>query len=846
MATEAPDPKTFGSWEDAFQYPIAAVRGMERQLRNDIGSNREKLRSLVGASYRDLLGTAESIIQMDGQMQQVESYIGGMGMRCNSRLLGKKAANLRAWDNDSKATDRERYAFALQLAVLRSCPEVITRLLRTHGSVLLAAKVLVISRLLHKKISQRGHPPRYLEFLRNRLATLRRKLLTKIDRHLKSLESSESTLVEAMCAFSLATSSSSTDVLRHFHHIRQLAVSELGQREDDDKRISKSLQLVVKTLRDCQMIVPAQLALALETLKATPLIEGLDIQSLRELNLEIHQRWLGDDINSFTPYVRHDDLQKTEANRLFEQWAKTAFSSFLRDLREMVEKVESPAVVVQLRQELLELWLSNKRHSMGAGTFGVLNGIRDAFNNRFKYLIHQHTANLSDVSASINTLLEDWNWAVSDTCPPMWDDTIISMDTGSGGKVLKDELSTRACSRSEAVRIASTIYTNWLDGINSLEQLITQLQERKWADELDDMDDDDDTSEGLHNMLSEDDPHLLHKTFEDDLEESFRMLRDVINDYAKNLQTNDREETSAQKSAFLLRVWRDIANRLPSIYRDIEPDSPFIPLFQTQVSKTVLQNPIAHCDKRISKCLQHKRLQARILWEGDPQLPVLPSPWAFRLLHETVKSMTKFGVDIWTPRATNILKQQMRDALAPIVKKLPELPRQVNGHDANGEPQVDDEEKVSRNPEEGAEVDPQDRDDEKDDGETRDGEKKKSEEEMKTQSKQKLSSAQKINGDHPSKPSGPSEEVVRDSKTQRLFDAVYLDYALSVKSMTTTPDDPDNEITPLPDLFDSAQSNILNDLQMEDVQQWNRNLDRMRKDAGAYWKRTELLFALLA
>lgn len=48
MATEAPDPKAFQSWEDAFQYPIPAVRGMERQLRNNIESNREKLRSLVG------------------------------------------------------------------------------------------------------------------------------------------------------------------------------------------------------------------------------------------------------------------------------------------------------------------------------------------------------------------------------------------------------------------------------------------------------------------------------------------------------------------------------------------------------------------------------------------------------------------------------------------------------------------------------------------------------------------------------------------------------------------------------------------------------------------------------
>lgn len=48
MGTEAPDPKTFASWEDAFQYPIPVVRGMEKQLRRDIASNREKLRTLVG------------------------------------------------------------------------------------------------------------------------------------------------------------------------------------------------------------------------------------------------------------------------------------------------------------------------------------------------------------------------------------------------------------------------------------------------------------------------------------------------------------------------------------------------------------------------------------------------------------------------------------------------------------------------------------------------------------------------------------------------------------------------------------------------------------------------------
>jgi hypothetical protein len=48
MTAEAPDPRTFASWEDAFQYPIPVVRKLEQQLRANADENREKLRSLVG------------------------------------------------------------------------------------------------------------------------------------------------------------------------------------------------------------------------------------------------------------------------------------------------------------------------------------------------------------------------------------------------------------------------------------------------------------------------------------------------------------------------------------------------------------------------------------------------------------------------------------------------------------------------------------------------------------------------------------------------------------------------------------------------------------------------------
>ena len=45
-------------------------------------------------SYRDLLRTAEKIIEMDGSMQKVESNLAETSRNCNYRLMEKKARNV--------------------------------------------------------------------------------------------------------------------------------------------------------------------------------------------------------------------------------------------------------------------------------------------------------------------------------------------------------------------------------------------------------------------------------------------------------------------------------------------------------------------------------------------------------------------------------------------------------------------------------------------------------------------------------------------------------------------------------------------------------------------------------
>ena len=48
MADNVPDPRELKDWEDAFRYPVPAVRILEKKLRGGLEEGRERLRGVVG------------------------------------------------------------------------------------------------------------------------------------------------------------------------------------------------------------------------------------------------------------------------------------------------------------------------------------------------------------------------------------------------------------------------------------------------------------------------------------------------------------------------------------------------------------------------------------------------------------------------------------------------------------------------------------------------------------------------------------------------------------------------------------------------------------------------------
>lgn len=640
--------------------------------------------------------------------------------------------------------------------------------------------MLVISRLLHTKLSQRSNPPRYLESLRTQLASLRRKLLVKIDQRFQSIDIAGETLVEAMCAFVLATSSSPTDVLRHFHHVRLESMAHRGRDNDyAGQGMHRALQIYIHTLKDTNAYIPGQLAVALQLLKSTPLFKSLDVHSLLDLNLDVHEQWVSDDIKLFTPYIRHEDLQRSEVARILKEWARRAFGSFIGELRGNLQSINEITIVTELRTRLLKLWLCNPQRNVGIDVSEVLDGLRDVFNARLTWLIKSQAMALQKFGEVIEETLDSLQSRGSNLSASFWASSMTLMEITDGGRTLINTLIDRSRGRNTPLQVRLLEYTAWLQRIEAIEAIIKDMQGERWEEAIDDIEAEDDLLEDTQVLLSEDDPRLLQSELRDSLEKSFSSFQDQVRTWAQGLEGPDR----GQKAIYLLRLWREIRQSLPRSFQHLDLGLDSIPPLHQIVAITAIAAPWQACQRRIRKLVKNNKILGRPLWEGNPELPVLPSAWAFRLLHELVTSMTSLGSDIWSPLAADVLKQQIRRCLALRLGKLTESINQVNGgtsHELHGE-----------------EDDPQEL------------------------------HVTTVNGEIQG---SSSDTLESDSVIQRIFDLLYLGYATAQKRNSAGDD-------PFLALRQSLEA---------EVELLEGSMERMRRDADEYWKRTALLFALLA
>ena len=556
---------------------------------------------------------------------------------------------------------------AAQLSLLHRCTTLISRLLRKNDSPLLVAKLLVISRLLQKTIAQHGNTLPFLENLRNQLVSLRRTILKRIDRRLSSADAATEDIIEWMSAFCLATSSSSADVIRHFHQVRlEVIGKQLERRDASGESILEALSLYIRTLQTTKILFSRRLSDALGKLKEHPLLADPDIRNLDNLDIDILERYVSSDIRNFTPWIKFSDVTKPEAEKTLRMWSRQTFESLTAGCRRVLSDHHSFSDVISLRKQAIDIWLSAGPSTPTHSPLSVLEGLRNLFNGQLIAILRSQAKQLEPIGTKLSFQISCWHDQNHASVHSLWDPALTSMDYSAGAAPFKQAILDTLLGRDADISVVIKAYQSWIQIIEASRKLIEELRRVRWEDGFDE--DDDDMPLEPVALLNDDDPHILQQEQEAAVAQALVDLQSSFRTTVQSFGSSDQRDIAG----FMLRIIRDLRGEIPV---DIPENSIFdfasdiVPGLQEMLAFEVTSYVTAFTFFKRPR-VDSQKLPGRMLWEGTPELPVQPLPSTFHFLRQLSNSMERCGSDLWNPSTTNVLKRTLRKQVSKSVSTI--------------------------------------------------------------------------------------------------------------------------------------------------------------------------------
>ncbi|KZL67460.1 sphingolipid c9-methyltransferase [Colletotrichum incanum] len=677
MAT--PDLSTLTSSAQIFSsnYTLPQIRAIHRSLHVEIDEKASRLRTQVGNSYRDLLGTADTIVHMRKDNDAVQSVLGRMGGRCGRGVVGSKVSGLSGFEISVREHTSGDVGVVARARLLEACGLVVGRVLKGSGTgsqdlsrgdrVVLASKVLVLSRLLVKSLGEErlaGDVGYAVEAAKKSLGGLKKRLLRYIRSLLERTGDAvkQEDVLKALCAYSLATSSGARDVVTHFLRVRGAAMAsafdvEHKERQRSTEDVLKSLTLYTKTLLDVQALMPFKLSDALSNLKKSPLLADTSLKKLEGLRLDVYERWCGEEIQFFAPFIRHDDLDGPQAREMLFSWAKVGSEVLIDGLRKTTERMMEFKAIIELRTRVLQLWIRDGGKARGFDPSEMLDKLRGAINRHMLNVVETKVNKLHLIGSEVSATLESWQDGVTDQSVELWNVNSFDIDLINGADHFLQELVGRLHGRNDSVSKAANGFQSWRHIIDEVGAVVEQLKRQRWDNDIDEIEDEE-TIEERQQLLSKDDPRTLHEKLDSTLVKAFKDLDEKLTSLWKS---KSDAHNSGKVAMYLLRILRDVRQGLPKLDSVKSFGLEVVPSLHEQLAIAVSAQPL---ETFASKGLAQKVIVGRLLWEGSPELPTQPSPRVFLFLRDVSTEMSNSGMDLWSAVAVDVIKQHLRRQLA--------------------------------------------------------------------------------------------------------------------------------------------------------------------------------------
>lgn len=604
---------------------------------------------------------------MHENTHKIESLLGDVARKCNSSALESiKEEPVHVQDNPTRESmykpsllppqsdtclGLERRKFAAQVALLNKCRTVIPKLLKRSGFLTLAAKLLTISRLLHKNLSHEDTPTDLLEVFRSKIAALRRALLTRVDRRLASPKSTLDQLLDAMSAFCLATSSSSTDALKHLQALRLDTIRRHNDHHESLRKASSTLQIWIQTLRTTKGLLEGPLLDEFKILRGTPIMNDPELLRLEGMNIDLYQKWVSPELVNFIPWMKIVEFSSDEASFLLDSWSKSAFKQFLEHLRQSLDSTDAKSAVLDVRSDLFQAWLPIWKTTPSHSISDVIFELRSVINHRLRQQFRRTGQRIVEVLNQVQHAI-DQQQKSRVRIGSLWAHSYMNSSLESGAELFKSELIARHSGQPPDLAGVLNLIDEWALDVRQSEAVIEGLRKVRWLDTIEEEEDDDETDIlALNRALQIEDPDTFAEAHQSGLADGLLNFQNGLYEYLESQRLNSAD--------IVLRLIRGVCQTLITAFpkSNLARLTSTIPALHEQLTNDVLRTV------KITWTTRGNLLSGRHLWDGQPPIPIQPSSNMFRFLDLLVKTMTRYGEDLWIVPAVDILKNKVWSAV---------------------------------------------------------------------------------------------------------------------------------------------------------------------------------------
>ena len=540
-----------------------------------------------------------------------------------------------------------------QFRLLQRCCTTIASSLREH-SLLQGARLIVISRLLLKSLSEQAVTSRSLDFLRTRLAGLRTQLLLRVDSRLSNPTASLPVLLESICSYCLATSTFSEDAMDHLRHIRIEKIRRQLATSQQLATICGALRYQLSSLQTFSSMIGRPMVEAMNNLQRKPILADPSIRNLESLDLDRILSLIPDDIESFVPYFKRSALTSEETEAKLEEWSRDACRVFIDALRQSLLRMNQVDAVLDLRRRLYTLLLPSY-FSVPAGSF-IKEQIAHVINEKVRMICHSQGLQLHQ---STDLLLDESTH--NKMAKSLWDEDLALFNLDAGAKKLIRQISMRHAGHVASSSKALRALERWVAEANATLSQFDEISKIRWRDILEEPDEEnEDDATALIKTLGDEDPKHYRDSMRSELQDA------VLKHESALTKAADQAIKGSSDLSNAVALLRSIRLSMVSLQHAFPEHAKFHKI-QAAMPK-LLQLVADEVAEQLSSKVRHSN---KAIDSDKGLLPGnMPSPRAFSTLRRLCKIMTDVGgTDLWSPPLVERVKKTVSSRVFDVESK---------------------------------------------------------------------------------------------------------------------------------------------------------------------------------